>query len=70
MTLQPGLQTITIHILLNISKSKDNQAMKFGQLTEYNMWNTFVEKSYTKYAGENNPRPLSKKSKLGISLDQ
>ena len=34
------------------------------------MRNIFVEKSYTKYAGETIPRPLSKKSKLSISLDQ
>ena len=44
--------------------------MKFGQLIEYKMRNTFVEKSYTKYAGETIPRPLPKKSKLIISLDQ
>ena len=44
--------------------------MKFGQLIEYNMRNIFVEKSYTKCAGETIPRPLSKKSKLSISLDQ
>ena len=44
--------------------------MKFGQLIEYNMRNTFVEKSYTKYGGETIPRPFSKKSKLIISLDQ
>ena len=31
--------------------------MKFGQLIEYNMRNTFVEKSYTKCAGETIPRP-------------
>ena len=43
--------------------------MKFGQLIEYNMRNIFAEKSYTKYAGEIIPRPLSKKSKLSISLD-
>ena len=34
------------------------------------MKNIFVEKSYTKCAGEIIPRPLSKKSKLSISLDQ
>ena len=34
------------------------------------MRNIFVEKSYTKCAGETIPRPLSKKSKLSISLDQ
>ena len=44
--------------------------MKLGQLVEYNMRNIFVEKSYTKYAGETIPGPLSKKSKLSISLDQ
>ena len=50
MTSQPGTQTIPIHILPNISRSKDNQAMKFGQLIEYNMRNIFLEKSYTKSA--------------------
>ena len=44
--------------------------MKSGQLIEYNMRNILVEKSYTKCAGETIPRPLSKKSKLSISLDQ
>ena len=44
--------------------------MKFGQLKEYNMTNIFVEKLYTKCARETIPRPLSKKSKLSISLDQ
>ena len=44
--------------------------MKFGQLIEYNMRNIFVEKSFTKCAGETIPKPLSKKSKLSISLDQ
>ena len=52
MTSQPGLQTTAIHILPNISRSKDNQTMKFDQLIEYKMRNTFVEKSYTKFAGE------------------
>ena len=32
--------------LPNISRSKGNQAMKFGQLIEYNMINIFLEKSY------------------------
>ena len=44
--------------------------MQFGQLIEYNMRKIFVEKSYTKCAGETIPRRLSKKSKLSISLDQ
>ena len=33
----------------NISRSKDNQAMNFGQFREYNMRNIFLEKSYIKY---------------------
>ena len=70
MTSQHGKQTIVIHIFPNISRSKDNQAMKFGQLIEYNMTNICVEKSYTKCAGETIPRTLSKKSKLSLSLDQ
>ena len=36
MTSEPGQQTITIHILPNISRSKGNQTMKFGQLIKYN----------------------------------
>ena len=54
----------------NILRSKDNQAMKFGRLIEYNMSSIFVEKSYTKCAAETIPRYLPKKSKLSISLDQ
>ena len=49
-----------MHILPNISRSKGNQGMKFGQLIENKMRNIFVEKSYTKYAGETIPRPFSK----------
>ena len=44
--------------------------MEYGQLTEYSMRKIFVEKWYTKYAGETIPRPLSKKSKLSKCLDQ
>ena len=44
MTSQPGLQTIAIHILLNISQSKGNQKMKFGQLIEYNKKNIYLQK--------------------------
>ena len=61
MTSQRGQQTITIHILPNISRNKGNQEMKFGQLIEYNMRNIFIKKSYTKRARETFPRPLSKK---------
>ena len=34
MTLQLGKQTITIHLLLNISRRKGNQTKKLGQLIE------------------------------------
>ena len=43
MTSQTGTQVITTHILLNISRSKNNQAIKFGQLTEHNMRNALLE---------------------------
>ena len=52
MTSDTGKQIITIQVLPNISKSKSNQAMKFGQLIKYNMRNIFLEKSYTKCGGE------------------
>ena len=70
MTSQPVKQTIAIHILPYISRSKDNQTVKFGQLIEYNMRKTFPEKSYTKCGRETTPRAFSKKSNLNISLDQ
>ena len=59
-----------MHMLPNISRSKDNQTMKFGQFIECNMRNIFLEKSYTKCDGETSPRPFSEKLKLSISMDQ
>ena len=44
-TLQSGLQTIAIHVLSNVSRSKVNQIMKFGQVIEYNKRNAFLKKS-------------------------
>ena len=70
MTSQPEKQKIAIHILPNISRSKDNQAIKLCQLTEHNMRNIFLEKSHAKYGGETIPRSFPKISKLSISLDQ
>ena len=52
MTAQPGLQTIAIHILPNISQSKGNQTMEFGQLIEYSKRNIFVQKLYRKWGKE------------------
>ena len=62
MASQPGKQANIIRILLNISKSTGNQAMKLGQLIEYNVRNIFLEKTYFRH--------FSKNSKLNISLDQ
>ena len=36
MTPQRGEQTVTILILPNSSRSKNNLAMKYGQIIEYN----------------------------------
>ena len=44
--------------------------MTFDHLTEYNIRNIFLEKSYTKYGVETILRLFSKKSKLSLSLDQ
>ena len=70
MTSQPGQQTITKRILSNISSSKGNQTMKFGQLMRYNMTNISSGKLYTKCGGENSPSPFYKTSNLSISFDQ
>ena len=68
MTSEPGKQTIAMHILPFISRSKDNQRVKFGQLIEYNMRKIFLEKSYPQCGGETSPKSFSKKLKLNISL--
>ena len=70
MTSQPGKQTISIHILHNISRNKGNQIMKFGQLIKCNMRKIFFEKSYRKCCGETIPRHFYKKPKLSISLNK
>ena len=44
MASQPGLKTIVIHILPDISQSKGKQTMKFDQLIEYNKRNIFLQK--------------------------
>ena len=60
MTSQPGKQTIAIYILPSISKSKNNQTMKSGQLIEYNMRNFFL-KNHTQNVVENLvPNPFLK----------
>ena len=51
MMSQTGLQTIAIHILPNISQSKSNQTMKFGQLIECNKRNIFFKNYAENEAG-------------------
>ena len=58
MISQPDLQTIAIHILPNISQSKCNKTMKFGQLIEYNKGNIFLQKLFRKWVNETSYRPL------------
>ena len=70
MTPQPGYQTIAIHILTNISRSKGNQALKLGQLIEYDMTNIFLEISYIRCGAETIPKPFSRESKLTIALNK
>ena len=55
---RPGYQTIAIHILPNISKSKSNQTIKLGQLIEYK-WNIFTQKLCRKWARETSSIHLS-----------
>ena len=58
MSSQPGLQTVVIHILPDISQSKDNQTAKFGQLIEYIKRNIFLQKLCRKWGKETSSRPL------------
>ena len=43
MASTPGKKAIAIHWLPNISRRKDNQTIKFGQLIEYIIKNIFLE---------------------------
>ena len=52
MTSQIRIQIITIHMFPNISRSKDNHAMKFCQLIKYN--GIFSSKNHA----ENEPESL------------
>ena len=64
MTSQPGKQAISTHALPNISRSKGNKTMKFGQLIEYSMRNIFPQKplqhAEAKILQKNNTRACSK----------
>ena len=57
----PLLPPLILKILFpNISRSKGNQAVKFGQLRECNMWNIFLGKSYTNVVEKLFPSPFMK----------
>ena len=58
MTSQTGHQIITIHILPNIYRSNENQAMKFGQLIEYHVRNIFLQKLCRKRGRKTSSRCL------------
>ena len=64
MMSQPEKQTIVIHILTNISRSKSNHTIKFDKLIEYNMRNIFLEKITQKNVVEKLFPNLSLKSKI------
>ena len=55
------LMQLQLHILLNISRSKDNQIIKVGQLTEYNVRNTFLSKIHSKFDAKTSHRHFFKK---------
>ena len=58
MTSQPGWETIAIHILFNISRSKGNQTMKLRQLIEYNKRKTFLQTLCRKWDRETSSKPV------------
>ena len=47
------------HIDQHLSRSKDNKAIKFDQLLEYNTRNIFLEKAYTYTRWNTIPTPFS-----------
>ena len=57
MMQQPCEQTVVIHILANISRSKGSQTMKLGYLIDYNLKNIFIKKLNTKYCRKISARP-------------
>ena len=47
MTSQFRRQAIAIHVLLNISRSKDSETIRFGQLIEYRLKDILFLKNHT-----------------------
>ena len=59
MISQPGTTNNCNTYIAHISKSKDCQTVKFGQLIEYNVRKIFLETPYPKCGGETSPKPFS-----------
>ena len=51
VTSKPDLQIIAVHILSNISQSKENQTIKFGQLTKHSKKKIFFKNYAENEAG-------------------
>ena len=64
VTSLPGKQTIALHTLSNIPRSKCSQAMKLGQVIEYVMRNIFLEKIVHKMWCRNYSKTLFWKIKI------
>ena len=66
MTSQPGQQTVTSHIMSNISRNKSKQTMKFVQAIEYNKVNIFLKNHAENEAGRLVPDLCIPSPQLGI----
>ena len=49
---------VNFNILPNVSRSKGNQVIRFGQLIKYSMRNIFLQKSCRKWGRGTSSRPL------------
>ena len=58
LTSQTGQQTVAIHILPNITRSKGNQTTNVGRLIEYNKINIFLQKSCRKWNRDTGYSPV------------
>ena len=58
MMSQARQQIITIHILPNISKGDDSQALKLGHLVKYSVKNTFSRAAFKKWDRVTSSRTL------------
>ena len=58
MTSQPEKQALAIHTVPNISRSKGNQTLKFGQLIEHNIRINFLENHTQNMVAKLFPEPF------------